>query len=90
MSYEDIVRDNLEHSPLIRHLFARLNKEITVQTVGEKITGILNAIDIVQKFIEVEAVRPTNDTYFIGLRHVIWIKAKNFPEISVKKNEMRV
>ena len=80
MKYSDILKDNLANSPLIRHIFNRLNKPITVETTDIRIMGILRSIDVVQKFIEVEAFSPSENTYFVNLRHIIWIKAEKYLE----------
>jgi len=78
MTYEMLVKDTLKDNHLMRHLFARLNTEVSVQVdEGIKVTGILKTIDLSSHYIEVEAKIPQEKTYFINWRKIAWIETEN-------------
>jgi len=74
MEYDEFVKKKLEKSPLIRHLFSRIGKEVTVETTSVKIRGILKTIDISYRFFEVED-RQQEKTYFIKWDHIVYLKS---------------
>lgn len=75
MDYDEFVKEKLEKSPLIRHIFARLGKEVTVETTTVKIRGILKTIDISYRWFEVEDMSDRK-TYFIKWDNIIYLKSE--------------
>ena len=70
------VRDKLDKSILLRHLFSKIRKEVTVETTTTRIRGILNSIDLVNKMFEIEATgQPNYNTYYIRWDYVIYLEA---------------
>lgn len=73
MAYAD-VKQILNDSPLMRHLWNKLNTEIVISCDGQHIRGILKTIDIHRKYIEMNC---KDNVYFFNMRRIDFVKAKN-------------
>ncbi len=78
------VREEMGKRPLVKHLFARMNEEITVETRKKPIMGVLRSIDLELKFIEVNN-KKERKTFFINLINIIDIEAPGSEEIVRRK-----
>jgi len=76
MEYDEFVKKKLEKSPFIRHLFARIGKEVTIETTTKKVRGILKSIDISYRWFEVEEQQVDGKTYFIKWDHIIYLSSE--------------
>ena len=82
-SYNEILSQHLNSSPLLRHLFSRIGTEVTIQIEGRKIRGIFKSIDILLKTIEVS----TKDAvYYLPIRNIKWMKTVKILDDSAGTN----
>ena len=64
MEYEEFLQQKLKDSPLIRHMFSRLNTEVIIATTTQKMQGMLRSIDISYRWFELED-HQADRTFFI-------------------------
>ena len=64
----------LEKSPLMRHLFNKLNTDVTVSCNGERTRGSLITIDIFAKYIEVQV---GTEVFFFNMRRIDYVRTKD-------------
>jgi small nuclear ribonucleoprotein (snRNP)-like protein len=75
-SYDEFLREKLSQHVLLRHLFARLGKEVEVATsTGEHIRGELRTIDLSYRFFEV-IDHSINKAFFIKFDFVVYLKSE--------------
>jgi hypothetical protein len=72
-TYEEFVREKLTHQVVIRHLFSRLGKEVKIETTGTTVKGILKAIDLSYRFLEVEDLQ-MRKTFFVKFDYIVSIE----------------
>lgn len=77
MAYDEYVKQTLAQNHLFRHLFARPNQEVIIETGDAHIRGILKTIDLSNNFLEIEAVEPVRKTFFVNLRKCIYVETEN-------------
>ncbi len=77
MDYEDFLKKKLEKSPFIRHLFARIGKEVVIETTTIKVRGILKTIDISYRWFEIENKR-NKKTYFFKWDYIIYLRSESY------------
>jgi hypothetical protein len=80
--YDRFVKKKLGESPLIRHLFARLNTEVIVQTTQIKVRGILRTIDISYRWLEIDAVEPMKKTFFLKWDWIVYVESEHSKKIT--------
>jgi hypothetical protein len=86
-SYDEFIKKKLGESPFIRHLFARLNTEVTIQTTDIKIRGILKTIDISYRWFEVDAVEPIKKTFFLKWDFIVYVESEHSQQVVEQKEE---
>ena len=81
-SYDEFVREKLAQHVTLRHLFARLNTEVIVQTVSEKIRGILRSLDLSYRIAEIDAIEPIRKTFFVRFDYIVYIETEHSEKIT--------
>jgi len=84
MEYEEFLQQKLKESPLIRHMFSRLNTEIIITTTTQKMRGVLRSIDISYRWFELEDSQ-ADRTFFVKWDTIVSLETLSTDSILKKK-----
>lgn len=73
--YKLAVKRELTRNILMRHLWSKRLSTVSVQIQGDAIIeGVLKAIDVFNQWVEIEATKPVDKTFYINLHKVVYVE----------------